>query len=68
MQFVPQKLCRSFPLSLFEISAMCLDVEIDTIIVPLPDGKLVCRLLRALIRSRLVNKGLFGKRDGKIGG
>ena len=49
------KSCACLPLSvsLFEISAMFLDGEIDTIIVPLAKGNLLCRLLRALIWGRL---------------
>ena len=35
------------------IRAMFLDVEIDTIIVSLAEGKLLCRLIRALILDRL---------------
>ena len=53
--FATQKLCPSSPLclSLFEISTMFLDVEIDAIIVLLAEGKLLCRLLRDLIWGRL---------------
>ena len=49
------KSCSYLPLSvsLFKISAMFLDGEIDAIIVPLAKGKLLCTLLRALIWGRL---------------